>query len=253
MLEDFNPQIFYYVSKRCDPSWSLQPPARIPFSDLTFVVQGEAVYWVDDVPHTVRAGEAVFIPEGKTRAARTAGMECMAFNFFSNLVLDEVLPTVSVFRDCPPVEYWLREYNRAWLTAKGSLKAKAAFMMLFWELYQHNSKDMINPHVEKMKQYIADHITEPFSLDRTAREVHLHPVYCESLFRDFVNCTPAQYHAKLRMEQATALLAHEDFSISHIAEQLGYEDASYFSRVFKKIQGISPNAYRRMARKYEAQ
>ena len=85
MLEDFNPHIFYYVSKRCDPSWSLMPPAPLPFNDLTFVLQGEAVYWLEGIPFTVHAGEAVFIPEGTVRAAKTQGMECMAFNFFSNI------------------------------------------------------------------------------------------------------------------------------------------------------------------------
>lgn len=249
MLEDFNPQIFYYVSKRCDRSWSLTPPARIPFNDLTFILQGEAVYWLEGTPFTVHAGEAVFIPEGMMRAAKTEGMECMAFNFFSNIILDEVLPPVSTFRDCAAVDYWLREYNRAWLTSRGSLKGKAAFLMLFGELFQRNAKNAINPHVEKMKQCIADHLTEPFSLDRIAQCVHLHPVYCESLFREYIHCTPAQYQTQLRMAQAAVLLAHEGFSISHIAEQLGYEDASYFSRVFKKFQGMSPNAYRRMTRK----
>ncbi|MFQ9802228.1 MAG: helix-turn-helix transcriptional regulator [Clostridia bacterium] len=140
----------------------------------------------------------VFIPEGTTRAAKTEGMECMAFNFFSNLILDEVLPTVSTFRDCAAVDYWLREYNRAWLTSKGSLKGKAAFLMLFWELFQRNAKEAVNPHVEKMKQCIADHLTEPFSLDRIAQCVHLHPVYCESLFREYEHCTPAQYQTQLR-------------------------------------------------------
>ena len=223
----------------------IMPPAPLPFNDLTFVLQGEAVYWLEGIPFTVHAGEAVFIPEGTVRAAKTQGMECMAFNFFSNLILDTILPTISTFRDCAAVDYWLREYNRAWLTSKGSLKAKAAFLMLFDELLQRNAKDAVNPHVEKMKH----HLTEPFSLDRIARHVHLHPVYCESLFREYVHCTPAQYQTQLRMAQAAALLAHEDFSISHIAEQLGYEDASYFSRVFKKSQGISPGAYRRMSRK----
>lgn len=247
--EEFNPQVFYYVSKRCDPSWCLSPPACISFYDLTFVLHGEATYWLDGVPHVVHAGEAVFIPKGKIRAAKTQGMDCVAFNFFSNLVLEDVLPTVSSFGNCSAVHYWLREFNRAWLNSKGSLKEKAAFLMLFWELYQHNRKEALNPHVEKMKQYIADHMTVPFSLADMADNVHLHPVYCESLFRDFVNCSPAKYHMNLRMDQAAVLLTYEDFPICFIAYQLGYEDASYFSRVFKKTKGITPNEYRSMARK----
>ena len=64
MEADWTPHILYYVKKTCGESWKLDR-VRISFCDLTFVTRGEATYWIDDTPYTVRAGEAVFSVNGK--------------------------------------------------------------------------------------------------------------------------------------------------------------------------------------------
>ncbi len=52
----------------------------------------------------------------------------------------------------------------------------------------------------------------------------------------------------MKIERACYLLDTGELSISAVAEQLGYEDSYYFSRLFKKVMGVSPSSYRRVNR-----
>lgn len=67
-------------------------------------------------------------------------------------------------------------------------------------------------------------------------------------FRDIVGATPHQYLTLWRMQRARRLLADSPFSLTRIANEVGYESAPSFSRVFKRSVGESPGAYRRKVR-----
>lgn len=61
--------------------------------------------------------------------------------------------------------------------------------------------------------------------------------------------TVLQYLHKIRIDQSCALLVGNRLSIAEIAQAVGYEDAKYFSEIFKRMLGMTPGAYRRMATK----
>lgn len=68
------------------------------------------------------------------------------------------------------------------------------------------------------------------------------------LFRLTTGMSPIEYFIHLKMQKACQLLYAEDSRIKEIAASLGYEDPYYFSRLFKKYQGLSPEEYRRSVR-----
>lgn len=65
------------------------------------------------------------------------------------------------------------------------------------------------------------------------------------LFRAHLGTSPANYANQIRIRKASHLLTQNDFGIDEIAELTGFPNRAYFSRVFKKITGISPGTYRR--------
>jgi transcriptional regulator GlxA family with amidase domain len=67
-------------------------------------------------------------------------------------------------------------------------------------------------------------------------------------FRAVVNKSPMEYLQDLRLSQAKALLKHSNLSIAEIAFAVGYQDASYFSSLFKRTNAITPNEYRHLVR-----
>lgn len=71
------------------------------------------------------------------------------------------------------------------------------------------------------------------------------------LFKRYFGKTPIEYTNQIRIEQAKSMLRENDMKIKAIAETVGYSDALYFSRVFKKESGYSPSEYRKMEREMQ--
>ena len=64
-------------------------------------------------------------------------------------------------------------------------------------------------------------------------------------FRQITGSSPLQYILKLRLSNAQSLLENTDYPIGEIADAVGYDNALYFSRLFRKHIGMSPREYRR--------
>lgn len=238
------PDVLYFVRKACAPDWNL-PDCTIPFCDLTFVVEGRATYELDGVPIGLAAGDAVFIPAGCRRAAYTDGMVCCAFN----VAFPDGDPPLSGklrWRDNERVEGLLRAFHRYWLCGEpyAQLKCDALFADLLYELLAGAHNTAHNCHVQRIKQYVSDHLAGHISVTAAAQYAGLSPVYCGALFRRHTGCTLAEYANRLRIEKAAAMLAYGDCNVSQAAYQCGFEDAAYFSRVFRRLKGVPPSAYR---------
>ena len=85
-----------------------------------------------------------------------------------------------------------------------------------------------------------------FALDEAIRELPFHYDYLRKLFKKEMGMTPLEYLTNLRMKKAETMLSimwGRDYSVAEIAEQCGYDDALYFSRVFKKYFGCSPTVF----------
>jgi two-component system response regulator YesN len=79
-----------------------------------------------------------------------------------------------------------------------------------------------------------------------AKMTGLTPTYFSSIFKKMTNETFVQYRIKKRMERAQTLLAIPHMRIVDIAAEVGYEDYSHFTKMFKKLCGYSPSEYRSM-------
>jgi transcriptional regulator GlxA family with amidase domain len=86
------------------------------------------------------------------------------------------------------------------------------------------------------------------SNDILAREAGMSVTGFERLFKQHYDSTPARFVTETRIREASHRLLQTDESIDLIAEQTGFPNRAYFSRVFKKIIGDSPAAFRRNQR-----
>jgi YesN/AraC family two-component response regulator len=94
--------------------------------------------------------------------------------------------------------------------------------------------------------YILQQYMRPLTLDELARQAHLSPAYFSCLFSRKKRQTFTEFLTSTRLNKAKELLASGTKSpISDIARWVGYEDANYFSQVFKKNVGMSPTSYRK--------
>lgn len=95
-----------------------------------------------------------------------------------------------------------------------------------------------------MVDYIRKHYAEDISLTDIAAAASIGERECLRCFRDFMKKPPKQYVIEVRMCSAEKLLASAALSIREIGELCGFQDASYFSKVFRDYHGVSPREYR---------
>lgn len=106
-----------------------------------------------------------------------------------------------------------------------------------------------NATVYKAIIYLHNHYTEPVTLDKVAKWVHLNPCYLSTRIKQETGQTFLQYLTKIRIEAATFLLRRDDLSMSEVAEKTGFGSESVFFRRFKAAKGMTPKAYRKQAEK----
>jgi len=94
-------------------------------------------------------------------------------------------------------------------------------------------------------QYMIDNVNNNISVNELAQMVHMSISNFSRTFKNDVGMSPLNYFNYLKINRARELLATSRTSISDIARSLGYEDPLYFSRMFKKVTGISPSEYRK--------
>lgn len=97
-----------------------------------------------------------------------------------------------------------------------------------------------------VKEYLDGHYIEKITLDELASRFFISKYYMLKLFNESYGITINNYINNLRITKAKQLLRFSDMRIEEIGHAVGMEDANYFSRAFKKIEGISPSEYRKM-------
>lgn len=103
--------------------------------------------------------------------------------------------------------------------------------------------------VHKLSQtldYIDTHLDGDLTLTKLANLVQISPHYFSSLFKQSMGLTPHQYVTKCRLEQAKLLLQRSPLSIVEICHQVGFENQSHFTRLFRQHFKITPKAYRNL-------
>lgn len=98
--------------------------------------------------------------------------------------------------------------------------------------------------VDKAMRYIHDNYTKDLNRDEVAASVFLTPDYLAKVFKQETGLTMKEYLNDYRIKAAKLMLIESRLSIGQIAMETGYETISYFSTVFKKLTGETPNAYR---------
>lgn len=100
--------------------------------------------------------------------------------------------------------------------------------------------------LEKVQDYIEEHIGERFQIEKLAAEAGFSKYHFSRIFQSILHEPLAHYVNRIRMERAKFYLAHRsDMNMTDICFTLGYTDSSVFSRAFKNTYNRSPAAYRK--------
>ena len=101
-----------------------------------------------------------------------------------------------------------------------------------------------NKHVTNVVKYMYGHLDENLTLDQIVEEFDLSKSYLNAVFQKYTQHAPMDFFINLKMKRACELLRSTDTYVYEVAQRLGYSDPYYFSRIFKRVVGMSPSEYK---------
>ncbi|MFJ5758928.1 helix-turn-helix domain-containing protein [Neobacillus sp. NPDC093182] len=121
----------------------------------------------------------------------------------------------------------------------------------YCDLVISNSLSKYTTMTQRVIEYIRSFYNKPINKEELAAKLSTHPSHLSRKFKEETKMTLTAYQQMLRINQAKHLLKTENLSVEEIAWTIGYEDPSYFTRVFKKETGRTPTQYRDEAGEYQ--
>lgn len=218
--------------------------------EMIYCTGGEGTFYFENgTTLNYRAGEAVAIPPRE----RHANFSKEGFTNIYLRVADPSLPYRSAFRVEDDSQghlktafaearyYFLADIKKRELV----LAALGELITSYMIVYRSNSE--FSKPVEQIRALIIENYANgAFELDEAIRGLPFHYDYLRKLFKKEMGVTPLEYMTGLRMKKAETMLTamwSNDYSVAEIGILCGFDDALYFSRVFKKHFGCSPSVF----------
>lgn len=101
-----------------------------------------------------------------------------------------------------------------------------------------------NKHVTNVVKYMYQHLNENLTLEQIVQEFELSKSYLNAVFQKYTQHAPMDFFINLKMKRACEMLRSTDVYVYEVAQALGYTDQYYFSRIFKRVVGMSPREYK---------
>ena len=243
------------------PTW--RPKGRIDYQ-LLYVVSGKTHFFIDDKERIVTAGHMVLFQPRQQQRYVYYGSEHpeVYWVHFTGSDVKNILRHYQIPLD-EPVFYSGASATYAYLfkgmihelqsCQTGFSELISMYLRQIFLLVQRTRKEtkpsistFIQQEVEYARRYFNEHYNEPISIQEYAQSRNISVCWFQRNFKQLVSHTPMQYLLMVRVNHAANLLETTDYSVAEIGSIVGYDDPLYFSRLFHKVKGLSPLAYRKL-------
>ncbi|SEO90635.1 response regulator [Paenibacillus sp. OV219] len=117
--------------------------------------------------------------------------------------------------------------------------------LIRFELSLRELKQQTGNVIYEIKKYVETHYQREISLQDIANHFYLSREYISRKFKQELGENLSDYIGRIRIAKAQRLLENPNMRVVQIAQMVGYQDEKYFSKVFKKLTGMTPNEYRK--------
>ncbi len=113
-------------------------------------------------------------------------------------------------------------------------------------VFSDESNTLSPPEIaELLHSYIIENYRDDIKISQIAEQLNYSSSYMTKLFCQEYDCSPSKFLISIRIQHAKQILrSNQDLSVRQVGEAVGYPEQGYFSRIFKRHTGLSPNEYR---------
>lgn len=119
-------------------------------------------------------------------------------------------------------------------------------MIMSETVYPESSKKNKKYNLDEIKKYLDDNYNKDISLDQLSNQFYINKFYLTRAFKDKYGQTINSYVSSKRITKAKELLRFSNLNIDDISIECGIKDPNYFSRLFKKVESVSPKEYAKL-------
>lgn len=232
---------------------------------LIFCVEGSGWYEINGERRTIEANEVLLIPRGMAHnygASETTPWSIHWVHFVGNeadffvyhlpigeyklLVEPQCAQVVNqLFREC------YDSFIGGFMLYRFIYCAQVLHHLLGQLFFNNNSFSPVQRtsqfhSVEATLRFLHQNLHREVSLGEMSDHAGLSTSHFSYVFKQQTGYSPMDYFIHLKMQRACTMLSFSQKTIHEIAYEIGYSDPYYFSRIFKKIMGVSPRSYREM-------
>ncbi|MBQ9788624.1 MAG: helix-turn-helix domain-containing protein [Lentisphaeria bacterium] len=255
------------------PNQRHEPPHRHDCYEIMFILNGAGVCIINDQHYSMNKGSVFFIRPEDIHSFQVD----LGTNFFNVIFTENMftgnnrqlyLKMLSLFEDSRKItlpmmserilENTLQDivtelsgYQLYSSIASHSLFIYFIVLLLRNNLSSSNNTEYIEDDLKlsRVFNYIAKHIDEKISLTQLSKIVGYTPKYFSKFFKKITGISVSAYIIRCRIELAQSELKYSNKTLSEIAYEHGFCDATHFSKTFTKIIGVSPSMYRQNVRR----
>ena len=265
----------YSFSMTADSLLRENPLVVYDYWQMVYVERGEYTCSIDGDIFFLRGGQALFCEPGGTRyvvSQKDAKISFISFRCqaadmkqLSNRIVSITLQQRALlariftigdeaFVDIPDGQLLVGQQVGKHTTLRNLQIMKNALELLLLELPEtpHSQKPNTEPlnqnnyyhsQFERMKEFMEQRLSRNLSVETLCDSHGLSPATVKRIFQCCTGMGAVHYFQVLRMKEAKRLIRESDLSITAIAEKLGFSGIHHFSRVFRKVTGMTPTQY----------
>lgn len=246
---------------RCVPGYEVWRSRGTQEWTLIHTVSGVGLVGTGTREHRVEAGHTVVFQPGTPQhylihpSSRTWRMVWCHFNLQRDWrmwldwpeIENGLLHVETGKKACRRIEPLLREvvqFGRHALDPFGLAKAVNALERALLLIYSEDGHRTLDTRVSRALRELDARWSQKFNIASLARSCGLSTSRLAHLFSEQMGVSPQRYHEQIRLQKAAMMLRSTESSVKQISEQVGYENAFYFTNRFRNAYGRSPTAFR---------
>jgi AraC-like DNA-binding protein len=256
------PSVYYAGTLEAIEEPEMEWPHRQAFYSMVWFMQGEGFKVIDFSEYSIRTGRMFLVNPDQISNWSYAG-NCQGYVLlfakslasqlcinFSKPYIDIEKGEISLLRMV--LENLIKDYQSNEDDSQNKIMTSIQY---FYSLIANKIHDEVfspeNTHTvfRQFKELIQTNDLKILSMDKYADTLHISTTVLNSICQDFTGVSAKQLLLDLKITEAKRLLLYSKLNVNEISFQLGFEDASYFARIFRKKTRLSPTRFQEKYRK----